>query len=106
MGGAVALAKYHYQEGVRALADLLKDINGHGSETRIPAILNQLKSYGKAARGTIPDMKEFSLMIQHGEMPDHPVNLKKIADINEAIKFIENATDQPVMPRVAPAGSK
>jgi len=106
MGGAVALAKYHYKEGVRALADLLKDINGHGSETRIPAVLNQLKSYGKAAREAIPDMKEFILIIQHGEMPDHPVNLKKIADINEAIKFIENAADQPEMPTLAPARFK
>ena len=106
LGGTVALSKYHYQEGIRALAELLKVINGHGSETRIPSILNQLKSYGKAARGTIPDMKEFSLMIQHGEMPDHPVNLKKVADINEAIKFIENATDQPDMPTIGPARIK
>ena len=51
-------------------------------------------------------MKEFILMIQHGEMPDHPVNLKKIADINEAIKFIENAADQPEMPTHAPARFK
>jgi hypothetical protein len=102
MGGAMALSKYHYQEGVRALADLLKDINGHGSETRIPGILNQLKSYGKAAREAIPDMKEFILIIQHGEMPDHPANLKKVADTNEAIKFIENSTNQPGMPTLAP----
>jgi hypothetical protein len=95
MGGAKALAKYHYQEGVGAIGGLLRDINGHSSETRIPVLLDYLKSYGKAASEAIPDIKALIAIVQNGEMPTHPVNKKKIAQCEEAIKFIEAAKDHP-----------
>jgi hypothetical protein len=95
MGGAKALAKYHYQEGVNAIGGLLRDINGHSSETRIPVLLDYLKSYGKAAGEAIPDIKALIAIVQNGEMPSHPVNKKKIAQCEEAIKFIEAAKDHP-----------
>jgi hypothetical protein len=95
MGGAKALAKYHYQEGVNAIGGLLRDINGHSSETRIPVLLDYLKSYGKAAGEAIPDIKALIAIVQNGEMPTHPVNKKKIAQCEEAIKFIEAAKDHP-----------
>ncbi|MCX6872727.1 MAG: DUF6288 domain-containing protein [Verrucomicrobia bacterium] len=95
MGGAKALAKYHYQEGVGSIGGLLRDINGHSSETRIPILLDYLKSYGTAAREAIPDIKALIVIVQTGEMTDHPVNKKKIAQCEEAIKAIEAATDHP-----------
>ena len=95
MGGAKALAKYHYQEGVSAIGGLLRDINGHSSETRIPVLLDYLKSYGKAAGEAIPDIKALIAIVQNGELPSHPVNKKKIAQCEAAIKAIEAATDHP-----------
>jgi hypothetical protein len=95
MGGAAVLAKYHYQEGVRAIGGLLRDINGHSSEVRIPALLENLKSYGSAARVAIPDIKALIVIVQTGEMTDHPVNKKKIAQCEAAIKAIEAAKDHP-----------
>ena len=86
MGGAKALAKYHYQEGVGAIGGLLRDINGHSSEMFIPALLEYLKSYGTAARVAIPDIKALIVIVQTGEMTDHPVNKKKIAQCEEAIR--------------------
>jgi HEAT repeat protein len=95
MGGAKALAKYHYQEGVSAIGGLLRDINGHSSETRIPVLLDYLESYGKAAGEAIPDIKALIAIVQNGELPSHPVNKKKIAQCEAAIKAIEAATDHP-----------
>ena len=95
MGGAKALAKYHYQEGVGAIGGLLRDINGHSSETRIPVLLDYLESYGKAAGEAIPDIKALIAIVQNGELPSHPVNKNKIAQCEAAIKAIEAATDHP-----------
>ena len=95
MGAVAALSKYHFQEGIRALALLLKNINGHGSDTRIPILLKQITSYGSAAKVVVPDLKEFITIIRNGEVPNHPVNLKKVSDTEAAIKAIEAATTQP-----------
>ena len=95
MGGAKALAKYHYQEGVSAIGGLLRDINGHSSETRIPVLLDYLKSYGTAAGEAIPDIQALIAIVQNGELPSHPVNKEKIAQCKAAIKAIEAATDHP-----------
>ena len=95
MGGAAALAKYHYQEGVHAIGVLLRDINGHSSEVRIPALLDHLTSYGKAAREAIPDIKALIVIVQTGDQPDHPINKTKIAQCEAAIKAIEAAKVQP-----------
>ena len=73
----------------------MRDINGHSSDTFIPILLDYLKSYGTAAREAIPDIKALIVIVQTGEMTDHPVNLKKIAQCEEAIKFIEAAKDHP-----------
>jgi hypothetical protein len=103
MGGAKALAKYHYQEGVGAIGGLLRDINGHSSETRIPVLLDYLESYGKAAGEAIPDIKALIAIVQNGELPSHPVNKKKIAQCEAAIKAIEAATDHPPLRSMSPS---
>ena len=73
----------------------MRDINGHGSEVRIPVLLNHLTSYGKAAREAIPDIKALIVIVQTGGQPKHPVNKTKIAQCEAAIKAIEAAKDQP-----------
>jgi hypothetical protein len=103
MGGAKALAKFHYQEGVSAIGGLLRDINGHSSETRIPVLLDYLKSYGKAAGEAIPDIKALIAIIQNGELPSHPVNKEKIAQCEAAIKAIETAKDHPPLRSITSA---
>ena len=79
---------------VRDLA-LKLAVMGTYSDTRIPVLLDYLKSYGKAAREAIPDIKALIAIVQNGEMPSHPVNKKKIAQCEAAIKAIEAATDHP-----------
>jgi len=100
MGGLQALVKYHYREGISAGLKFAKSQNGHASEERIPAIMNLLKSYGTAARGTVPELKELIVQLnaqcQRGEFPSD-CNKKRVDAIAEAIRDIEAATTQPAM---------
>ena len=52
------LAKYHYQEGIRAIMDYAKVMDGHGSQVRIPVLMDLLTSYGAAARDVLPELRE------------------------------------------------
>lgn len=109
MAGAKVLATYHYVEGVRAIMDYAKSIDAHGSQVRIPILMTLLKSYGTAARDVVPELKElivqFDTQCRNGNFPAN-CNTIRVASIEEAIKAIEAATDQPKLRSVRPAQPK
>ena len=98
MGGFKALTKYHFKEGIEAGVDFAKTQGGHGSESRTGEIMKAIVTYGTAARGVIPQLKElieqFNAEFKSGHFPED-CNKLRVASVEEAIKAIESATTQP-----------
>lgn len=106
MGGLKALAKYHFAEAIDAGVGFAKTQGGHGSENRTGEIMQQIVSYGTAARPVIPALKEligeFNAQCQRGEFPAGELNNRRVAAVDDAIKSITAATTQPVLRRATP----
>jgi hypothetical protein len=109
MGGFKALTKYHFKEGIEAGVDFAKTQGGHGSESRTGEIMKAIVSYGTAARGVIPQLKElveqFNAEFKSGHFPGD-CNKMRVDSVEEAIKAIESATTQPELRSITPAQPK
>ena len=58
MGAIKALTKHHFKEGIEAAIVFAKTQGGHGSESRTGEIMKEITSYGSAARGALPALRE------------------------------------------------
>jgi hypothetical protein len=109
MAGFKALTKYRFREGIEAGVKFAKTQGGHGSESRTGAIMKEIVRYGAAARGVVPELKvlidQFNADCQAGGFPDD-CNKMRVASVEEAIKALEAATEQPELRSIAPAGPK
>ncbi len=105
MGGFKALTKYHFQEGLAAGVMFAKTQGGHGSESRTGVIMKELVSYGTAARGAVPGLKELIVSLneqcRRGEFPAGELNHRRVSAVQEAIQAIEAATTQPELRSIA-----
>ncbi|NQU21772.1 MAG: HEAT repeat domain-containing protein, partial [Candidatus Nealsonbacteria bacterium] len=110
MGGFKALTKYHFKEGLEAGVILCKTQGGHGSESRTGRIMEVIVSYGTAAREVIPQLREvidmFNLQCENREFPAGELNDRRVGAVEEAIKTIEAATNQPELRTIAPSPPK
>ncbi len=90
MGGFKALTKYHFQEGIAAGVMFAKTQGGHGSESRTGVIMKELVSYGTAARGAVPGLKELIVSLneqcRRGEFPAGELNNRRVSAVKEAIQ--------------------
>ena len=104
MGAFLALTKYHYKEGIDAGVVFAKTQGAHGSEVRTAEIMQQLASYGSAARSVIPELKElikeFDAQTARNEFPKDMNGLRTSA-VTSAIKSIESAKTQPQLKTVS-----
>jgi hypothetical protein len=109
MGGFKALTKYHFKEGIKAGVMFAKTQGGHGSESRTGEIMKEIMSYGTAAREVLPELKElidqFNAECKAGGFPDD-CNKMRVASVEEAIKAIQAAKDQPELRNIAPVKPK
>ena len=107
MGAFRALTKYHYKEGIEAGVIFAKTQGGHGSESRTGEIMKEIMSYGKAAREAVPGLKELIVALndqcKRGEYPAGELNNRRVGAVEDAIKAIEAAKDQPKLRNVAPS---
>ena len=99
MGGFKALTKYHFKEGIEAGVIFAKTQGGHGSESRTGEIMKEIVSYGSAAREAVPGLQELIVQLNEqckkGEFPAGELNNRRVTAVEEAIKAIEAANDQP-----------
>ncbi len=106
MGGFKALTKYHFKEGIAAGVEFAKTQGGHGSQKRTGEIMKEIVSYGSAARGAVPGLKELIVSLNEqcarGEFPKGELNNRRISDVEDAIKAIEAATTQPELRSIRP----
>jgi hypothetical protein len=108
MGGFKALVKYNFKEGMEAGIILAKTQGGHGSESRTGEIMKELIRYGAAARHVLPELREliemFNLQVENRQFPGGELNERRVGAVEEAIKAIEAATDQPELRSFAARG--
>ncbi|MEI6150299.1 MAG: DUF6288 domain-containing protein, partial [bacterium] len=96
LAGVKLLAKYHFKEGLPALTGYLKTQTGHGSGKTIPALMQEVTTYGSAARDVIPDIKAFSTELRKQlAKQDDLNNRNKFAVMEAAVAAIEASTTQP-----------
>ncbi|MCY3022284.1 MAG: DUF6288 domain-containing protein [Planctomycetota bacterium] len=95
LAGIKLLAKNHIQDGMQAIADYARNQTDWGSENRTPILMAELKTYGAAARDVVPALQDLvAVWKSKRDFPDN-CNKKRIAAVEEAIKAIEEAKDQP-----------
>ena len=100
MGGFKALVKYNFKEGIEAGVILAKTQGGHGSESRTGEIMKELMRYGSAARGRAAgaarvDRSCSTCKSKNRQFPGGELNERRVGAVEEAIKAIETATEQP-----------
>jgi hypothetical protein len=95
MAGVNLLAKHHIKEGIRAIARYACTQGDWASENRTPLIMEALKSYGSAAKEVLPDLRD--LVARWKVATDFPddCNKKRLDAVEEAIRYIEAATEAP-----------
>ncbi len=110
LAGFRVLAKYRFKEAIESGVLVAKTQGGHGSETRTGEIMNEIVSYGTAARGAIPGLRELVVELnaqcERGEFPKGELNKRRVSAVEAAIKSIETATTQPALRHIAPIPAK
>jgi hypothetical protein len=100
--GLRILGEWKVAEGIDACMFYIKNLNHWGSEKRVPAILEVLRTYGVHAKRTIPELKELADHFAAGNPPYFPEHLsqRKARDIRETIEFLEKTEKRPTLMEV------
>jgi hypothetical protein len=97
------LARHHIKEGMRVCLRYARSQNPWASENRMWEIMKSLKSYGAAAKDLLPELRELAAYCRNErDFPDD-CKRKKTAAVEDAIKAIEEATEQPQLRSIAPS---
>jgi hypothetical protein len=99
--GLRLFAKHHMEEGIEACAYYVRHMKQHGSQKRVPQILDILLTYGAHAQRTIPQLHEIADYFENEEQ-DFPkkLSLQKAKAVREAIRALEAATERPTLTRI------
>ena len=102
VAGLKLLAKHHIQEGIPICVEYAKTQNPWASQERMWPIMAALKSYGTAARDVLPQLRALAAYCKTEPNFPEDCRRKKTAAVEDAIKSIEAATDQPPLRSIAP----
>ena len=94
LGAMRVLAKYHFREAIPLTLKFARYQFGHGSEARMPVMMEVLKSYGTAAKPVLPQLRELLEFCKQESFPED-CKKQKVDAVAEAIAYIETAKDQP-----------
>ena len=95
LAGLKALAKYHFQEGMRVGLKFAQTQSPHGSESRMGEIMKQLLRYGVHAKELLPELRILAVRCRNElDFPEGP-RKQKTAAVEAAIVAIEAATERP-----------
>ncbi len=95
------LVKYRFKEAIPYCAEYVRTMKQHGSQDRIYRVMDTLKSYGAAAKITLPALYKTRTYYQENLGPGKPLEFptwalnKFMTGLNEGILAIEEATDTP-----------
>ena len=79
---------------------------GHGSESRTGEIMKEIASYGAAARGAVPALREliaeFNTQCERKQFPAGELNNRRVTAVEKAIEAIESAKGHPELRSIGP----
>lgn len=102
LAGLKALAKYHFQEGMKVCLTFATSQSPHGSEDRTGEIMKLLISYGRAAEPLIPDLEKLVITFEQEEgFPDWAKE-KKVDAVKAAIESLRASQEQPKLRSMEP----
>ena len=87
------MADNHVKEGIDRCVWYLTNMKEHGSQDRVPVVLDYLRRYGAHAKSTVPRLKEIAAYFEAGP-DDFPkdLSLGKAVQVRDTIRALE-ATD-------------
>jgi HEAT repeat protein len=95
VAGLQLLARHHMTEGVRAAVAYARTQTPWASQDRMWEIMAALKTYGAAAKVVLPELRDLrTACVNEKDFPDD-CKQKKTAAVDDAIRAIESATEQP-----------
>ena len=99
--GLRLFAKHRLEEGIEACVHYVRHMKQHGSQKRVPQVLDILLTYGAHAQRIIPRLHEIEDYFENEEQ-DFPkkLSLQKAEAVREAIRAIEAATKSPALIRI------
>jgi len=95
------LVKYRFKEAIPYCAEYVRTMKKHGSQERIYRVMDALKSFGSAAKPTLPELYKAREYYRENLGPGKPLEfptwalVKFMKGLNEGIKAIEDATETP-----------
>ena len=101
MAGLKLMAKHSIQEGVGACVHYVRHQKKHGSQKRVPQVLEILSSYGAHAQSGIPELLKTAEYFETAEQ-NFPKKLskQKAAAVREAVAQIRASKDRPKLIRI------
>ncbi len=99
--GLKLLAKHHVEEGLAACVHYVRHMKQHGSEHRVPEVVQLLLAYGAHAQAHIPELLRIADYFENEER-DFPKQLsqKKAQAVRDAVAAIRGAQDRPALIRM------
>ena len=99
MAALQLLVKYRYKEAIELAVLFAETQGGHGSEKRTGILMEAVASYGTAARGMLPRLREliaaFDLQVKNRGFPGGELNRRRVNAVKKAIESIEAAKRHP-----------
>lgn len=103
LAGLELLARLRVREGLRIALDYARTQNRWASEGRMPRILAALKPYGAHAKELLPDLRALAKACQEEQDFPDDCKAKKVAAVEDAIRFVTAATERPELRALAGA---
>jgi hypothetical protein len=99
--GLQLLAKHKIEEGIAACVHYVRHMKQHGSQKRVPKVLQILQSYGAHAQAGIPELLRTADFFENDER-DFPKKLsrQKAESVRDAVRAIQAATERPTLIRI------
>ncbi|MBK7874965.1 MAG: HEAT repeat domain-containing protein [Planctomycetes bacterium] len=105
LAGLELLARLRVREGMRVALDYARTQNPWDSQDRMAVILAALKPYGAHAKELLPELKTLVKACQEEQDFPDDCKAKKVAAVEEAIRFVSAATEKPELRSLAGPGS-
>ena len=99
--GLKILAKHNVEEGIDACVHYVRHMKQHGSQKRVPQILDILKGYGAHGKRVIPRLLEIADFFEKEEQNfPKKLSLQKAEAVRAAAREIEAMEDRPQLIRI------
>ncbi len=88
------LRDFRVREGIDHAAAYVTEMRGHGSQVRVPEVLEILRGYGAHARAALPELERAADYFEHEEQnfPRH-LSLQKAENVRNFIRELEAMED-------------